>query len=382
MSSDEPGGPPRVEFETLRDVLARYVARGAVPGLVAAVADGDSEQVAVEGRLAVDGPPMRRDTLFRIASMTKPMVAVAALGLVECGMLRLDDPVDAWLPELSFPRVLRNLGGPLDDTVPAHRAITVRDLLTSRMGTGLVLAAPGTYPIQAELAALGVGLPPGAVELPDPDAFLARVGALPLIDQPGEVWRYDLAFDVLGGLVARVSSATLPAVLRERVFGPLGMDDTDFHVTAESLPRLAASYRTDPETPVPRLVDPGPDGPWSRPPLFPSGSGGLVSTLDDILTFARAIRQGGGSALSPASVAEMTSDQLAPAHRADGAPLLDGGSWGYGLGVLPDGTYGWAGGLGTFWRTHPAPGRIAVLLTQVELGPDAPAAVADFAAAT
>lgn len=236
-------GPPSVEWER---VIARHVADGRVPGCVAAVIDGDREHVCVIGRLAVDGPPIRRDTIFRISSLTKPMVTAVALTLVEEGALGLDEPVDIWLPELSHPRVLRHLDGPLDDTVPARRAITVRDVLTYRMGSGLVLAAPHTYPIQDALAALGCGVAPFTVEVPEPGTWLRRLGALPLTDQPGETWRYDLAGDVLGVLLARASGQALPDLLRERLFEPLGMTATGFAVDPAALPRLAARYAHGP----------------------------------------------------------------------------------------------------------------------------------------
>ncbi len=323
------------------------------------------------GRLAVDGPPIRRDTIFRISSMTKPMVAAVALTLVEDGTLGFDEPVDIWLPELSRPRVLRHLDGPLDDTVPAHRAITVRDVLTYRMGSGLVLAAPHTYPVQDALAALGCGVAPFTVEVPEPDTWLRRLGALPLIDQPGQTWRYDLAGDVLGVLLARATGQALPDLLQERLFEPLGMTATGFAVAPDALPRLAARY-----TSALVAVD---DGDRTSAPVFPSGAGGLFSTLDDVVAFARMLRRGGDPVLRAESVTTMTTDQLTPSEAADGAALLDGGGWGMGMGVLPDRTYGWAGGLGTFWRTNPDRDRIAVLLTQVQLGPDAPPVVADFA---
>ena len=231
--------------------------------------------------------PMRRDTIFRISSMTKPVTAVATMILVEECKLRLDEPVDRLLPELADRRVLRAVDGPLDDTVPANRPITVRDLLTFRMGFGMVMAMPGTSPIQdaPHEVMLGQG-PPHPSKTPAPDEWIRRLGTLPLMHQPGERWMYNTGSDVLGVLIARASGQPFETFLRERIFEPLGMKDTGFSVPAAELDRLATSYWTDPETGALELHD-EPDGQWSRPPAFPSGAGGLVSTVDDYLAFAR-----------------------------------------------------------------------------------------------
>src|SRR5207237_8014748 len=149
-----------------------------------------------------DSPPMRRDTIFRISSMTKPIIAVATMILVEECKLRLDDPVDRWLPELADRHVLKRLDGPLDDTVPAHRSITVRDLLTFRMGFGMIMAPPDAYPIlqAANEQQIGMG-PPNPSVMPAPDEWMRRLGHLPLMHQPGERWMYNTGSDVLRVLI-------------------------------------------------------------------------------------------------------------------------------------------------------------------------------------
>src|SRR5438874_3639376 len=195
-----------------------------------------------------DAAPIRRDTLFRISSMSKPITAVATMILVEECKLRLDEPVDRWLPELAGRQVLKRLDGQLDDTVPANRPTTVRDLLTFRMGFGQMMALPDAYPIlkAANEQQIGMG-PPSPSMMPAPDEWIRRLGQLPLMHQPGEKWMYNTGSDALGVLIARASGQQLEAFLRERIFEPLGMKDTAFSVSAASLDRLATSYSTNPE---------------------------------------------------------------------------------------------------------------------------------------
>lgn len=223
--------------------------RGYVPGLAALVSRGDEVRVEALGTQAVDGSvPMRRDTIFRIASKTKPITAVAALILIEECMIRLAEPVDRWLPELADRRILRRLDSPLDDIRPAQRPIGVRDLLTMRMGLGHILELTSVVPIQRAIDAQqllqGPSLPEG---LPGPDEWICRVRS-PLIAQPGERWLYDPGFDVLGVLIARAAGQALDTVFRERIFAPLGMENTGFGIPAEKRERLADRYRTDPAT--------------------------------------------------------------------------------------------------------------------------------------
>src|SRR6266566_1525466 len=331
------------------EIVVAAVAQGQVPGVVAAVARGDATYVTAAGVMAAGGPPMRPDTLFRISSMTKPITAAVVLSLVDHGLLDLNGPVEGLLPELAGRRVLRRPDGLLTETVEAERPVTVRDLLTFTWGFGMqgaMFMAPEPWPIvtavaERELASFG---PPQPDTTPDPDTWMARLGELPLLAQPGERWPYSAGSQVLG------------------VLAPLGMHDTAFHAGDTS--RLATAYENrDGQLTV---SDP-PDGQWSRPPRFPDGSGGLVSTAGDLLAFGRMLRIGGGPVLKKPTVAEMTRDQLTPAQRANvwpGFSFLDGRGWGYGVSVLDDGRYSWDGGLGTAWSNVPAQDLTVVVLTQ------------------
>jgi CubicO group peptidase (beta-lactamase class C family) len=349
------------------EIVAGAVAQGQLPGVVAAVARGDAVHVATAGVMAVGGPPMRRDTLFRISSTTKPMTAAAVLSLVDDGLLKLDGPVDELLPELAGRRVLRRPDGPLTDTVPAQRPVTVRDLLTFTWGFGMqgaMFMAPEPWPVvsAAEDLQLATFGPPQPGAMPDPDTWMSRLGQLPLLAQPGERWLYQSGSQVLGVLAARAAGAPFEDVLRERVLGPLGMQDTGFH--AADTARLSTAY----ESRDGRLVvsDP-PDGQWSRPPVFPDGAGGLVSSADDVVAFGRMLLRRGSPVLKPATAAEMTRDQLTAAQRANvwpGFSFLDDRGWGYGLSVLDDGRYTWEGGLGTTWSNVPSQDLTVVVLTQ------------------
>lgn len=372
------GGLSKARLRRMHNVLAGYVERGEVPGLVALVARRGEVHVEALGRAALGGAEVRRDTIFRIASMTKPVVAAAALALVEECRLRLDEPVDRLLPELAGRRVLRRLDGPLDDTVPAERPITLRDVLTFGLGLGMLLAPPGTYPVQRAMEQLLGQGPPRPAETPAPDEWMRRVGQLPLLHQPGQGWMYNTGSDVLGVLIARAAGQPLDTFLRERIFEPLGMRDTGFSVPAAQIGRLASAYAGSFETGALELLDPAEGGQWSRPPAFPSGAGGLVSTVDDYLAFAELLlgggRRGAARILARPTVEAMTADQLAPVQR-QGFGLtpgyFDSHGWGFGVAVVTrrsgleaPGAYGWDGGLGTSWRNDPREGLVAILLTQ------------------
>ncbi|SFN50054.1 CubicO group peptidase, beta-lactamase class C family [Pseudonocardia ammonioxydans] len=358
-------------------VLRRAVDSGQVPGLIAAVDRPGTEPVVHVLGDDDAGRALRRDTIVRIASITKPITAVAALSLAEDGAFDLDEPVARWLPELARPRVLAHEAGGLDDTVPAERAITVADVLSYRCGAGMLPRPSSDLPTQQAYAGLGSDGPPGSYPLPCPDDWLARLAALPLIAQPGRRWLYQTSGDLLGVLLARVCGTDLGSVLRERVFTPLGMRDTGFHVPAAERHRFVPQLAPDPGGGF-TVFDPV-DGAWATPPAFPSGAAGLVSTMDDLLAFARALRSGGGPVLSPGSVAELTTDRLTPDQRAGAAMFLDGAGWGAGLCVEPGGRYGWDGGLGTGWRSDPATGTVDVLLTQVLwTGPEGPELLGAF----
>jgi len=187
----------------IEEIVASAVAKGDAPGVVAAVARGDALHVATAGEMAVGGPPMRRDTLFRIASITKPMTAAVVLSLADDGLLGLDEPVDRLLPELADRRVLRHPDGPLQDTVPAQRPISARDLLTFTWGFGMqgaIFMDAEPWPIftaalERQLSTFGPAQP-GTT--PDPDTWLARLGELPLLAQPGDRWLYQTGSQVLG----------------------------------------------------------------------------------------------------------------------------------------------------------------------------------------
>jgi CubicO group peptidase (beta-lactamase class C family) len=377
---------------TMREVLTRHVAHGDVPGLVALVARrGQVHAEAIGTTESGGGEPMRRDAIFRIASVSKLITAAAAMILVEECRLRLDDPVDDLLPELADRKVLTRVDAPLDDTVPARRAITVRDLLAFLMGLGIVMAPRGTHPIQRAMDE--AGLTPGVDSPPiEPDEWMKRLGSLPLAYQPGEKWLYHTGSDVLGVLMARVTGRPLGEFLNERVLGPLGMRDTGFHVPADRMGRLTAAYRPDPETGALVLSDDRGQSRWGQPPAFPAGGGGLVSTADDLLAFGTMMlhrgRYGGERVLSRPSVELMTTDQLTEEQKAENFVFFGGVSgWGLGVNVVTrrndlsavPGRFGWNGGSGTSFYVDPAEELIGILLTQREMtSPVPPAVFRDF----
>ena len=375
------GGLSAERLKRLHGVMTGYVERGEVPGLVTLVARrGEGHVDAIGAMAAGSEEPMRRDTIFRISSMTKPITAAAAMILIEECTLRLDEPVNRLLPELANRQVLKRPDADLDDTVPAHRPITVRDLLTFTMGLGIVAAAPGTVPIADALAELelGQGMPSPQTP-PAPDEWIRRLGTLPLMYQPGERWMYNTGSDVLGVLIERASGQPFEMFLKERIFDPLGMNDTGFDVIWDRIGRLATSYVIDPDSGAAEIYDEPAGGQWSRLPSFPSGGGGLVSTVDDFLAFADMLRGKGVSRgeriLSRPSVEFMTSDQLTPEQKA-ASGLVPGffrvHGWGFGVAVVTErtevaksvGTYGWDGGMGTSWYNDPAEDLTMILMTQ------------------
>jgi CubicO group peptidase (beta-lactamase class C family) len=388
-------GLSRLRLERMHQVLSGYVERTEIPGIVALVSRHDDVHVETLGTLAVGHPaPMKRDTIFRIASLTKPITAVAAMILIEECKLRLDESIEPWLPELANRRVLKSLSSQPDDTVPARRAITVRDLLTFRMGFGTVMAMPDTYPIQKLIREYRIGGdgPPLPSQAPSTEEWLQKLGSLPLIAQPGERWMYHVGADVLGVLIARVSGQSLGAFMRERIFDPLGMTDTAFHVPSEKLVRLTASYRFNRQSNTLDVYDDVVTSAWRPEPPSESGGGGLVSTIDDYFAFSRMMlnkgRHGREQVLSRAAVELMTSDQLTPEQRA-GAEVFFGGysSWGFGMAVdirrdeifHTPGRFGWTGGLGTSAYTDPAEGMIGILFTQRMMdSPQPPNIFTDF----
>jgi len=369
----------------LHAAAERHVGDDRVPGLVALVARGGQVHVEALGRLSVGGPPVARDSLFRIASTTKPITAAVTLAVAAEGLIGLDEPVDRLLPELAGRRVLRRMDGPLDDTVPAARAITARDLLTFTFGFGMLIemfASAQPWPVVAaadELRLATIG-PPDPPVPPDPDTWIAGLGRLPLLAQPGERWMYNTGAQVLGVLVARAAGQPFSEVLATRIFGPLGMRDTAFW-TADTR-RLATSYQPSPDGLV---VRDEPDGKWSRPPEFPDGAAGLLSTADDLLAFAQMLLRGGAPVLPPGAVRAMTTDQLTPAQKAHGGLLpgfFDGRSWGFCQAVYDSGAFGWDGGLGTSWLVDPSHDLTVIVLTQRMFeSPDPPRVHRDIQAA-
>jgi CubicO group peptidase (beta-lactamase class C family) len=387
------GGLSPARLRRMHDVMAGHVASGAVPGLVTAVCRRDEVHVDVIGATAIGGGPMRRDTIFRITSMTKPVTAVATMILVEDCTLRLDEPVDRLLPELADRRVLKRLDGPLDETVPARRPITVRDLLTFRLGFGMIMAPPNTFPIQTAVSEQRLMTGPPKPRTPHaPDEWMRRLGTLPLMHQPGEQWMYNVGSHVLGVLIARASGQPLETFLRERIFAPLGMTDTGFVVPAEKLDRLATSYWVGDDGAL-VLHDGVDDSQWRQPPAFPDGAAGLVSTIDDYLAFGRMLLNdgtlGGRRILSRLSVEAMRTDQLTPAQKAASdsvAAFLEGRGWGFGVAIVTTrddvaavpGRYGWDGGYGTSWANDPTEGMVAILMTQRAGFPGAVSVYNDF----
>lgn len=362
----------------LQALLDRRVADETVPGAVALVAREGQVETAAAGELA-------RETPVRIASVGKPVTAAALLQLVDDGALALDDPVERWLPELADPRVVRTPHAPVTDTVPAHRPVTVRDVMESRAGYGF--AADFTLPALAPLFAELAQGPPQPQQVAPPEEWTAALAGIPMLHQPGEAWLYNTCSDIQGVLIARAARQPLDQVLTERLFEPLGMPDTAFHAPPGRLPPL---YRPGSDGTL-EVADP-PDGQWSTPPPFPSGAGGLVSTLDDLFTFLRMLRAGGRAedgrrVLSLGAVRLMTTNHLTERQRAYSELFLEGQGWGYGGSVdvvrrepwNTPGRYGWVGGTGTAAHLVRRTGLVTVLLTQREMtGPTAPPLMREF----
>ena len=374
----------RGRLDALPGQLGELVDRGTISGAVTLLWQGGeivhrSETGWRDIALAL---PMTGDTIFRIASMTKPVTSVAALMLVEEGKLALDDPIARWMPEFAAMRVLRDPEGPLDATEPAARPVTVRDLLTHRSGIAYGFSAAGPI-AEAYEAALGDIT---RVHL-KPDAWLARLAALPLLHQPGSRMHYGHSSEVLGYLIERVSGTGFFPFLRTRILDPLGMHDTAFHVPEPERHRLATLYRS--QGGALRPVDIGIP---AAPPIFCAGGGMLVSTADDYLRFARMLldhgRLDGIRILRRETVAMMRANQLTPAQRKIpflGRPYWSGMGFGLGLGIVTDpvrhawmgpgnpGAFSWPGVWGTWWQADPVLDAVLIYLIQhaAPLGPAA-----------
>ena len=385
------GGLSRTRLKRMHDIMARHVESGGLPGLVTLVSRHGEIHVDAIGHLSVGGAAMQRDSIFRIASMTKPIGAVAAMILVEECKLRLDDPIEAFLPELANRKVLRTIESELDDTVPAKRAITLRDILTFRLGYGMIPIFPDRYPIQKAISAAGLAPGPVFPSLP-PDELMRRYGALPLVHQPGERWLYNVGSEMLGVLIARVAKMSLGDFLAERIFEPLGMKDTSFYVPRSKLARFATTYVFDRATGKLNVFDDAVTGRFSNPPVFENAGAGLVSTAEDFNAFAQMLLNGGRLGneriLSRPSVELMTSDQLSGEQKLGSEMFFaDNRGWGFGVSVFTrrdhlcnvPGRFGWEGGYGTSWYSDPREGLTGILLTQRLMdSPQAPAVMSDF----
>ena len=365
--------------QRIRDAAAPFVGPGGVPGLVAGVIKGGERTVVTLGDLDVEpGRPVQRDSLFRIASVTKPVAAATVVALIDEGAMTLREPVDRLLPELADRRVLTRPDGPLEETVPAQRPITVHDALTFTLGVGMasgMFRAGEPWPIcvaDRELSLATLNPPDLSVLQPDADTWIARLGTLPLMAQPGACWFYSTGASVAGVLAMRAAGSSLQEAMRARLFEALGMGDTAFH--AADTARLASCYMPQREG-AHVLWDP-PGGSWSRPPAFEDGAAGLVSTIDDMLAFGAMLLAGGAApdgtrVLSETGAKAMCTDQLTDAQKASGGGFLDGNGWGYGQAVQDDGSFGWAGGFGSTFLVDPARDLVCVVLTQLMFtGPD------------
>jgi CubicO group peptidase (beta-lactamase class C family) len=374
----EEGEFSTVRLDRMHETMKRYVEKGWAPGLVTMVYKHGNVHVDVIGNMNFNSnEPMRRDSIFRLASMTKPVTAVGAMILVEECRLRLDDPVDDWLPELKDRKVLRTINSALDDTVPAKRSITLRDLFTYRSGYGEVAFISPTCPLQK--AMIDASLPLSQWIFPGtPDEFMKQLGNLPLAFQPGERWQYHMSSEILGVLISRVSGQSLGQFFRDRIFDPLGMNDTGFFVPEKNISRLPTCYGSDMITGELIILDEAKGGQVAQPPLFEAGAGGLVSTVDDMAAFGIMMLNKGKynqeKILSKPSIELMTKDHLSPEQKA-ASPFFENfwesRGWGLGLGVVNNfsdlsspGGFGWDGAFGTSWYVNPKEQLIGILMIQ------------------
>jgi CubicO group peptidase (beta-lactamase class C family) len=337
---------------TLQELLDEAVAEGLAPGAAALVDRGAGVEVSATGEVAVD-------SIVRTASISKPVTAAAVMLLVEDGVLTPADPIDRWLPELAAPVVVRTPQSPLDDVVAAARPITVEDILTFRAGWGF----PADFSLPA-VAELLERVPPFGVR-ETPDEWLRTLAGVPMVCQPGDAYLYNTCSDIQGVLIARASGRSLPEFMAERIFEPLGMTDTGFHVPADRVARIPPYHAPD-GTPIG-------DDVLRSPPIFPSGAGGLVSTLADLHRFNRMLLDTGGELLSPESLRLMMTNHLTHEQREAAVVFLDDAGWGFGGSVAADGRYGWVGGTGTSAHVRPRDRIVGILLTQVQMAsPAAP----------
>lgn len=364
------------KLATVRSALQGFVDRGELSGVVTlASLNGEVVETSAIGWSDIETrTPMRPDTLFRIASMTKPVTSVAAMMLVEEGRIALSDPISRWIPELAEPLVLRDAAGPLHDVEPARRAITVEDLLTHRSGIAYAPFSEGPLK-QAYESALG---DPG-MNRSTPDQWLAALGALPLAFQPGERFHYGHSTDVLGFLIGRVEGKPFREVLRDRIFAPLGMADTDFWLPREKRGRLASLYAYDSASGALAKVEPEM---YDEPPAYTPGGGGLISSAPDYHRFARLLLEGGAldgvRLLRPETVRLMQTNRLTEAQRRipfAGMDLWKKSGFGLGVSIAEDiidnpyscgapGSITWPGVFGTWWQADPVNDLVLIYLVQ------------------
>jgi CubicO group peptidase (beta-lactamase class C family) len=373
------------------EALKTAIDAGDLSGAVTLVwRNGEIAQVTAQGLANIEeGRPMARDTLFRIASMTKPITSVAALMLMEEGHFALDEPITRWAPEFKDMRVLVSPTGPVEDTVPAEREITFEDLFTHRAGLAYGFTSIGPI-AHAHQKALGDVLSINT----SPDAWMAALGGLPLSFQPGERFHYSHATDVLGFLVGRIAGTGFREFLMERIFQPLAMVDTDFYIPPEKRDRASVVYRLDEAL---SALEPVGFPRHDTPPDYCGGGGGLISTADDYLTFARMLlgdgEVGGVRLLKEETVRMMRTNRLTDAQREIpfmGIPFWIGQGFGLGLSVItaPEkqawmgagshGAFGWPGAFGTWWQADPEENMVMIYLIQnsMPLGPEAAAQLA------
>lgn len=366
--------------------MQEFVEQGKYPGIFALVwRAGEVVSCETVGRYDLAQPaPIRRDTIFRLASMSKPITSVAALALVEQGRLGLQDPIQRWLPEAADLTVLRTPQSEIDDVVPLERPPTIFDLMTHT--SGFAWTKGPDLPVTRAMRE-AAGMTPFVPY--DPDTLVKRVCGVPLMRQPGSGWNYGLSTDLLGVVLARAGNSSLPELLQHRVLDPIGMVDTGFFVPTEKLDRLSVAYDLDAQGQL-TVQDDARTGFWTRQPVFPSGGGGLVSTTDDYLAFTAMLlnkgRVGKGRVLAEQSVNLMTSNRLRMPQLRAFDPLVDFlQGQGFGLGVSitlverqnrrRPGSFSWPGGYGTTWFADPREELIALWMTQrwldsqVESGP-------------
>ena len=381
----------KAAFATIEPALQAVIDSGDLSGAVTLVWRGGEElQFTAIGKRDIEaGLPMTRDTLFRIASMTKPITSVAALMLMEEGKLALEDPITKWAPEFSNMRVMKDAAGAVDDTYPAARDITIEDLMTHRSGLAYAFSSVGPI-AHAYQKALG---DPFRADR-SPDDWMKALSELPLLYPPGDHFHYSHSTDVLGYLVGRIAGMPFRDFLFRRIFEPMGMVDTDFWVPPAKRGRAAKVYRLKDDL---SGLEEAPFAQLDAPPQLTAGGGGLISTLDDYLKFARMLlNEGeldGRRYLKAETVRMMATNRLTDAQRQIpflGMPFWMGQGFGLGLSVLLDpekqalmgpgckGAFGWPGAFGTWWRADPEAGLILIYLIQnsMPLGPEAVTAIA------